>query len=347
MIYLPWTNIKLEEQAPACKQGESRYLSYAEAVCEAFDESMSLDERVYIMGQGINDQAGLFGATAGLSIKYGHERVFDTPLSENALTGIAIGSALAGLRPIYCHNRPDFLLITMDQIVNHASKWSYMFGGQSGVPMVIWAVTGRGWGSAAQHSQTLHGLFMHIPGLKLVMPSTPYDAKGLMISSIKDENPVVILEHRWCFKQKGYVPEEAYAIPFGKGIIRRRGKDVTIVAISHMVLEVVKAAEELSQIHEIDAEVIDLRTLKPLDEELILQSLKKTGKIVIADTGWLTCGASAEIAAIVAEKGFFSLKKPVCRIALPDLPTPASDVLEKEYYKGSADIVQAVLELVK
>ncbi|MHB8124409.1 MAG: alpha-ketoacid dehydrogenase subunit beta [Desulfitobacteriaceae bacterium] len=347
---MPWTKFLAGNQNfPSESQEESdglRKISHAEAIREALDQALSHDERVFIMGQGVDDPGGLFGATLNLHKKHGSNRVFDTPLSENALTGVAIGSALAGMRPFYCHNRPDFLLITMDQIVNHASKWSYMFGGTTKVPLVIWAVTARGWGSAAQHSQALQGLFMHIPGLKLVMPATPYDAKGLIVSSIADDNPVIILEHRWLFKQKGYVPEELYSVPLGKGVIRRQGSDVTIVAISHMTVEALRAAEKLAGLG-VSVEVIDLRTLKPLDEEIILSSIKKTGHLVIADTGWKTGGVSAEIAAVVVEKGFDSLKKPVKRVACKDVPTPASYVLEEEFYPDADDLVSAVLELTQ
>jgi len=346
---MPWTKfIAGNQDYPSEVQEISddlRKITYSEAIREALDQALAHDERVFIMGQGVDDPGGVFGATLNLHKKYGSIRVFDTPLSENALTGIAIGSALAGMRPFYCHNRPDFLLLTMDQIVNHASKWSYMFGGTAQVPLVIWSVTARGWGSAAQHSQALQGLFMHIPGLKLVMPSTPYDAKGLIISSIADNNPVIILEHRWLFKQTGYVPEEIYSVPLGKGIVRRQGADVTIVAVSYMTMEALRAAEKLASAG-ISAEVIDLRTLKPLDEEIILNSLQKTGRLVIADTGWKTGGISAEIAAIVSEKGFDFLKKPIKRIACRDVPTPASYILEEEFYPDINDLVSAVMELV-
>jgi len=346
---MPWTKIMLEKQEPFTYETEGmdevRRITYVNAVREALDQALSQDERVYVMGQGVDDPGGMFGATLGLHKKYGSSRVFDTPLSENALTGIAVGSALAGMRPFYCHNRPDFLLLAMDQIVNHASKWRYMFGGESKVPMVIWAVTGRGWGSAAQHSQALHGIFMHIPGLKLVMPSTPYDAKGLIITSIADDNPVMIFEHRWLFNRTGYVPEKLYAIPFGKGVVRKAGNDITVVAVSYMVVEALRAAEELKK-NGIDAEIIDLRTLKPFDEELILGSVKKTGRLIIADTGWQTGGISAEIAAVITEKCFDWLKKPIRRVACPDVPTPASHVLEGVFYPTYQDILRYAFELI-
>ena len=234
----------------------------------------------------------------------------------------------------------------MDQIVNHASKLSYMFGGKAKVPLVIMAVIGRGWGSAAQHSQALHGLFMHIPGLKLVMPSTAYDAKGLLISSIADNNPVILIKHRWLFKHSGYVPEELYSVPFGKGVIRREGKDVTIVGISYMVIEALRAAEKLEE-NGCDAEIIDPRTLKPLDEGIILNSVRKTGRLIIADTDWVTGGVGSEIAAIVAEKGFRYLKAPIKRVGWPDVPTPSSYVLEEEFYPGVEEIINAAKEIVK
>lgn len=322
-----------------------RKLSYAAAIREALELALSRDERVFVMGQGVDDPVGMFGITVGLDKKYGSDRVFDTPLSEDALTGVAVGAALTGMRPVYMHNRPDFLLLAMDQIVNHASKWRYMFGGCVNVPVVIWAAVGRGWGGAAQHTQTLQGLFMHVPGLRLVMPTTPYDAKGLLITGIADGNPVIILEHRWLFKQSGYVPEGLYSIPFGRGVVRRPGKDVTVIAVSYMVIEALAAAVELQK-QGIDVEIIDPRTLKPLDEDMVLNSVKKTGRLVVADTGWKTGGVGAEIAALVAEKAFHYLKAPIKRVASLDIPTPASDVLEAEFYADKADIIANCREVL-
>ncbi len=343
---MDWSQTLVKEEISFEAGKEGRKLSYAAAIKEGLELAMTNDERVFVMGQGVDDPAGMFGITTGLQDKYGEARVFDTPLSENGLTGVAIGAALAGMRPFYMHNRPDFLLLTMDQIVNHAAKWNYMFGGRgTGVPLVIWACVGRGWGGAAQHTQTLQGLFMHIPGLRLVMPTTPYDAKGLLITSIADRNPVIILEHRWLFKQSGYVPEGLYSIPFGRGVIRRPGKDVTVVAISQMVVEAMAAAAELEN-QGVDIEIIDPRTLKPLDEALILESVKKTGRLVVADTGWKTGGAGAEIAAIIAEKGFGYLKSPVKRVASLDIPTPCSSILEAKFYAGKSDVAAACREVL-
>lgn len=346
---MPWSKIKPEMNEPDfCQEsGEcSRRLPYHEAVREALDQALELDLNVFVMGQGVDDPGGMFGTTLNLHKKHGGKRVFDTPLSENGLTGIAIGAAIGGMRPVYFHNRPDFLLLAMDQLVNHASKWSYMFGGAVNVPLVIWTCIGRGWGSAAQHSQALQGLFTHIPGLKLAMPSTCYDTKGMMLSAIADNNPVIIIEHRYNFKHKGFVPKEIYRVPFGKGVVRRKGRDITIVAISYMVTEAYRAAEELSK-EGVEAEVVDLRSLRPLDEEIILSSLAKTGRIIVADTGWKTGGITAEVAAVIAEKGFHLLKAPVRRVACPDLPTPAGYTLEEAFYVGKAEILMAARDLLE
>jgi len=232
----------------------------------------------------------------------------------------------------------------MDQIVNHASKYNYMSGGECPIPLVLWAVTGQGWGSAAQHSQALQGLFMHIPGLKIVMPTTPYDAKGLMLQAIADNNPVLFLDHRQIYNQKGNVPEEMYTIPFGKGTVRRIGEDVTILGISSMLPEALRASDTLRD-YNISAEVIDLRTIKPFDEDLLINSVKKTGRLVIADTGWKTGGVAAEIASVVYDKAFGDLKLPIKRVALPDLPTPAAYTLEEKYYNTYENIVDTVKQM--
>jgi pyruvate/2-oxoglutarate/acetoin dehydrogenase E1 component len=346
---MPWSKIKPEMNEPDFfpeSEYGRRLLSYSEAVREALDQSLSLDPRVFVMGQGVDDPAGMFGTTLDLHKKYGRERVFDTPLAETALMGVAVGAAVGGMRPIYFHNRPDFLFLAMDQLVNHASKYSYMFGGEVNVPLVIWSCIGRGWGSGAQHSQALQGIFMHVPGLKMIMPSTCYDAKGLFLSAIADPNPVLILEHRYNFKHRGFVPPHLYQVPIGKGVVRKRGEDITIVAISHMVTEAYRAAEELAR-EGIDGEVIDLRTLRPLDEEIILSSVAKTGSLLVADCGWKTGGVTAEIAALVAERGLEHLKAPIRRVACPDVPTPAGYTLEEAFYPGKQEIITAVRELME
>ncbi len=345
--YEPWLRMKAEAQEPdfTASGAQARSITYSAAVREALDQAMSLDERVFVMGQGVDDPGGMFGTTLDLHKKYGRHRAFDTPLSETALMGVATGAAMAGMRPVYFHNRPDLLLLAMDQLANHASKWHFMFGGKVNVPLVVWACIGRGWGSAAQHSQALQGLFMHVPGLKLLMPSTCYDAKGLLLAAIADPNPVVILEHRSNFKFQGHVPEDMYLLPLGKGVVRRQGTHVTILGISCMAMEAWNAAGELAK-EGIEAEVIDLRSLKPWDEELVMASVAKTGRLVVADMAWRTGGVTAEIAATVAEKGFGLLKAPIRRVTCPDLPTPAGYTLEKEFYPGAADIAAAARELV-
>jgi pyruvate dehydrogenase E1 component beta subunit len=345
---MPWTKIEancLEPNFANECQDTNRLVSYQDAIREGMRQALSLDPNVFIMGQGVDDPSGMFGTTRGLQEEFGRDRVFDTPLAETALTGVAVGAALGGRRPVYIHNRPDFLLLAMDQLVNHASKWHYMFGGAVNVPLVVWACIGRGWGSAAQHSQSLQGLFFHVPGLKLIMPSTCFDAKGLLLAAIKDNNPVLIIDHRFNFKKKGLVPENMYILPIGKGEVRRPGKDVTIVAVSHLVVDAYHAAEELAD-QGVDAEVIEPRTLRPLDETLILQSVRKTGRVVLADTGWKTGGVTAEIAAIIVEKAFSSLKAPIERVASPDVPTPAGHTLEEAFYFGKKEIKQAILKAV-
>jgi pyruvate dehydrogenase E1 component beta subunit len=347
---MPWTKVyldksELEKVAQQLKMEGLRGLTYVEALKEATSQMMEKDERVFLMGEGIDDPGGIFGSTQGLHKKFGKMRVMDIAIAENGLTGVAIGAAIAGMRPIFVHMRMDFLPMCMDQIVNHASKWYYMTGGKTNVPLVIRSIIDKGWGSAAQHSQSLQALFTHIPGLKVVMPSTPYDVKGLMIASLEDGNPVMFIEHRWLYEQIGYVPEEIYTVPIGKGIIKKQGKDVTVVAVSNMVYESMKAVKTVEG-NGIDVEVIDPRTIKPLDEEIIIESLKKTGRLVIVDIGWKTCGISAEIAAIASEKAFKYLKSPIKRVTLPDVPTPNSPVLEDEFYYDYKDIAAAIKEVV-
>ncbi len=345
---MPWTKVMpevrelewLRETAPS-----ERTLGYAQAIHEALDQALALDSRVFVMGQGVDDPGGMFGATKGLHETHGAERCFDTPLAESSMTGIAMGAALGGMRPVYMHNRPDFLFLTLDQLVNHASKWHYMFAGAVNVPMVVWACIGRGWGSGAQHSQALQGTFMQYPGLKLVMPSTAYDAKGLMLAAIADENPVMIMEHRHNFKFKDRVPEGAYTVPIGKGVVRREGSDVTIVAIPNMVIEAQHAADHLAT-ENISVEVVDLRSLRPLDKDIVIQSVSKTGRLVVADTGWTTGGVTAEIAALAAESAYEYLRAPVRRVACPDLPTPSGYTLEQGYYVDREDIIRAARETV-
>jgi pyruvate dehydrogenase E1 component beta subunit len=267
--------------------------------------------------------------------------VIDTPVSENAITGAAVGAAIAGMRPVVVHPRVDFMLFGLDPVINEAANWYYMNGGKASVPVVIWGCINRGGEQAAQHSQALQAMFAHIPGLKVVMPATPYDAKGLMIAAIRDDNPVVFLDDRWLHNIEGNVPEEMYEVPVGKAAVRRTGTDVTLVATSYMAHIAGEACDILAR-DNIDVELIDLRTIKPLDKECILTSVRKTGRLVVADGGWKSFGVAAEIQATVFEQAFAAMKKPPVRICLPDCPAPASRVLEKVYYPGVSDIVKGV-----
>ncbi len=321
-----------------------RTLTFSQAINEALDVCMEKDPFVYIIGQGASDPKGVFGTTIGLSEKHGKNRVFDSPLSENAVTGIAIGSAICGLRPVLVHLRIDFSLLAFDQVVNNAAKWYYMFGGKRSIPIVIRMIIGRGWGQGPQHSQNLQGLYTHIPGLKVVMPTTPYDAKGLLISSIADNNPVIFIEHRWLYNVKDHVPDGYYEVPLGEPKIIRRGNDVTIVSTSYMTVESIKAAQILEK-QGIDVEIIDVRTLKPLNYEKIHKSIEKTGKLVVADSGWRTLGFSSEIITSVVEKNIGALSTSPIRITLPDCPTPTSRALTKYYYPRSITIVNSIRKI--
>lgn len=321
-----------------------RELSFAAAINEATVQAMERDPRVFLLGVSILDMNRVFGTTAGAHERFG-ARVFDTPCSENALTGIAVGAALAGMRPLMIHHRSDFMLLAMDQIINQAAKWRYMSGGLASVPLTIRGIVGRGWGNGAQHTQSFQALFMHIPGLKVVAPTTPYDAKGLLLASLEDDSPVIYVEHRWLHGQVGPVPEEHYTVPIGRAAIRRRGSDVTLVGISHMVVEALRAAAELAG-EGVSCEVIDLRSLSPLDDEAVLTSVHKTGRLVVADTSWRRNGAAAEVLALVAERALTALKAPPQRVSLPNLPTPASYELERAFYPGAAEIVLAARKTV-
>ncbi|MFO1321979.1 MAG: transketolase C-terminal domain-containing protein [Burkholderiales bacterium] len=310
---------------------EGRVLGYAKAINEALALALGHDDSVFVLGQGVDDPSAMFGTTRGLQETFGPQRVFDTPVAEESMMGMCTGAAMNGMRPVYMHNRPDFILLAFNQLVTHASKYHFMDNGQTTVPMVVWAAIGRGWGSGAQHSQAIQGLLLGVPGLKIVMPSTPADAKGLLLSAIADNNPVLVFEHRWLMKKDGIVPEGFYQIPIGKGVVRRRGSDLTVVGASHAIELASQAAQQLAT-DGLDVEVIDLRTLKPLDEAIIEESLRKTGRLVVVDTGWSMGGVCAEIGCLAAEKWFHLLKAPVRRIALPDIPTPAGFALEQYYY---------------
>jgi pyruvate dehydrogenase E1 component beta subunit len=322
-----------------------RKKQYSLAINEALHQMMEREESVFLIGQGVKSPWYVGNTATGLIERFGPERIIDTPVSESAITGVAVGAALAGMRPVVVHPRMDFMMYAMDAIVNEAANWHYMSGGNASVPVVFWGIINRGGEQAAQHSQAVHGMFSHVPGLKVVMPSTPYDAKGLMIAAIKDENPVVFIDDRWLYGVEDDVPEEVFEVQIGKGALRKEGRDLTIIGISYMAYEALKAANLLAA-QGINAEVIDLRTAKPLDVDLILRSVQKTGRAVIVDGGWRTCGWAAEVASVIAEKAFKELKAPIKRITLPDAPAPASRALESAYYKKAEDIVQTAKELM-
>lgn len=322
-----------------------RNLKYFEALREAASLAMHADPNVYLIGLGVPDPKGVFGTTTGLAEEFGPKRVLDMPTSESAMTGLAIGSALTGGRPVMSHQRLDFALTCVEQIVNQAAKWHYMFGGRASVPLTVRMIIGRGWGQGPQHSQSLHSWFAHIPGLKVVMPSTPADAKGLLMQSIEDDDPVIFLEHRWLHNISGPVPEGRHVVPIGKGRVARQGTDVTLVGISYMTLECLKAAE-LLEAAGISAEVIDVRSLRPFDDQIVLESVAKTGRLLVADTSWETAGFSAEIIACVAEKGLSDLKAPPRRIALPDAPSPTSPALSAAFYPQASDVATAAARLI-
>jgi pyruvate dehydrogenase E1 component beta subunit len=323
-----------------------RTLSYGKAINEAIHQVMEKHSNTALLGQGVQSPWYVGNTCNGLVERFGELRVIDTPVSENAMTGVAVGLALAGIRTIILHPRMDFMAYAFDPIVNQAANWSYMSGGRSGVPVVFWGIINRGGEQAAQHSQALHTMFAHVPGLKVVMPATPYDAKGLLIAAMLDENPVVFIDDRCLYDQIGYVPEELYKVNIGQPIIRTHGEDVTVVACSSMAVEATKAFYELED-EGISIEVIDLRTIKPLNIDKVIESIKKTGRLVIADVGWRSFGISAEIIAQVMEKGLKYLKRPIIRIALPDTPAPASRSLESVYYRQSRDVCCAVRHLMK
>ena len=318
-----------------------RELTYVQAIHEALKQNLEKDKRVFLMGEDIGKYGGVFQITAGLLDQFGPERVIDTPISESAFVGAAIGAAMTGMRPVVEVMFIDFTTCAMDMIVNQMAKIHYMFGGKGKVPLVLHTFQGAGRNTAAQHSQSLHAFFVHIPGLIVVTPSTPYDAKGLMNTAVLDDNPVIFIEHRKLFTTKGDVPEEYYTIPFGKADFKRMGRDITIVATHAMVHRSLNVAEMFAK-EGIEIEILDPRTLRPLDEEAILESVKKTGKLIVADEGCLACGIASEISAIVAEKAIEYLRAPILRVGPPATPVPFSPSLERIYIPDEDDVIEAV-----
>ncbi|CAA7627643.1 Acetoin:2,6-dichlorophenolindophenol oxidoreductase subunit beta [Candidatus Terasakiella magnetica] len=320
-----------------------RILRYVDALREAFDQEMARDPSVFVFGLDVDDYLGIQGSTKGLVDKYGPERVFTTPLSEDAMTGIAIGAAMAGMRPVHVHIRMDFMLLCMNQLINIAAKAHYMWGGQVKVPLVVRSMIGKSWGQGAQHSQGLHSLFMHIPGLKVVAPSNAYDAKGCMLAAIRDDNPVIVMEHRLLYATEAPVPVEPYAVEFGKARICRKGDDVTVVGISNMVMEAIRAAELLAEVG-VEAEVIDPVSLVPLDMATIIASANRTKRLLIVDNGWTMCGASAEIAAQAAE-ACEGLR--IRRMGFAPTTCPTAPNLEAGFYPNPGTIASAAWSLAR
>ena len=322
-----------------------RQLTFAEAIREATEIALREDPRVVLVGLGVPDPKGIFGTTGGLREVFGKERILDAPIAENGLTGMVIGGALAGLRPILTHQRVDFALLSLEQIINQAAKWNYMFDGRGGtVPIVIRMVIGRGWGQGPQHAQSLHSLFAHIPGLRVVAPSTPQEAKGVLLSAIRDPNPVIFLEHRWLHGLKGPVAKGSAGLPLDEAAVARPGNDLTVVSFSHGLIESMRAARFLGENNFLDAEVIDLRSLNPLDWDTLADSIRKTGRLLVVDEDHRHCGLAGEILARAAESDI-PLKSRVRRITLPDCPSPSSRALAAPFYYNSRDIARVMLEV--
>ncbi|GIW78356.1 MAG: pyruvate dehydrogenase subunit beta [Gemmatales bacterium] len=323
-----------------------RILSYVDAVREATDLEMACDPAVIVFGLDVDDPKAIQGTVRGLLEKYGPERVFGTPLSEDAMTGTAVGMALAGLRPIHVHIRMDFLMLAMNQLVNVAAKCRYMYGGQVHVPLVVRAMIGKSWGQGAQHSQGLHSFFMHVPGLKVVAPSTPYDAKGCLSAAVRDDDPVIYVEHRLLHFQSGPVPPERYQVWPGKARITAKGNDLTIVGISYMQIECLRAQRLLARIG-IHAEVIDPIWLSPLDIDTIAASVEKTGRLLVVDNGWTNCGAAAEIVAQIGEKLAPLRDLRLKRMGFAPVTCPTTPALEELFYPNARTIAAQARNLVE
>lgn len=324
-----------------------REITYAQAVAEAMREEMKRDPKVFLIGEDIGIYGGCFGVSKGFLEEFGPEQILETPISEQAFVGAAVGAAALGMRPIAEIMFSDFVTLATDQLVNHGAKMRFMTGGQLKVPMVLRTPAGCGTGAAAQHSQSLEAWMAHVPGLKVIMPATPYDAKGLLKAAIRDDNPVVFFEHKLLYKLKGEVPEEDYILPIGKADVKKEGKDVTIVSYSYALIKALNAAKALES-EDISAEVVDIRTLVPLDEETIVNSVKKTGRVLVVHEACKTGGFGGEIVSrIVESEAFYYLDAPVRRLGGADLPIPYNPKLERMVVPQEEDIVAAVREIVR
>ncbi len=322
-----------------------RIIKYPDAIKEAIQQEMACDHSVILMGQGVDDPKGTLGTTKGLLERFGKQRVFDTPVAEDGMTGVAIGAAIAGLRPIHVHIRMDFLLLAMNQLINMAAKMRYMYGGKLSVPLVVRAIIGKSWGQGPQHSQSIYPAFLNIPGLKIVAPVTPYDAKGAIIAAIRDDNPVIFIEHRLLYYQKGFVPKESYTIPFGKARFLSKGADITLLGVSQMAIECLRAKKYLEETG-INAEVIDPVSLFPLDIKAIERSVLKTKKIIVVDNAWVRSAIGAEILAQLKERGKIN-NIDFRRMGFEFVPCPTTPSLEKEFYPDAKKIAIAAYNMVK
>ncbi len=324
---------------------KSTKITFSQSINSAFYISMKKNKKVILIGLGVPDPKSIFGTTSKLFKKFGPNRVFDMPTSENGMTGIVLGSSISGMRPILSHQRVEFALLSVEQIINQAAKWSYMTDGKQRLPLVIRMIIGRGWGQGPQHSQSLESLFAHIPGLKVVTPSTGKDAKGLMISSIEDNNPVIFFEHRWLHNNYDFVPNHYYKIPLGKANIMKKGKDITLVSFSYASILSLQAAKESLEFN-IDVEVVDLRCLRPIDLKTVFKSVQKTKRLIIVDNGLKFFSISSEISSSVGEKLFHVLKKPPIRIGIKDLPIPSSREIAKFCYPSSYEILKNIFNIL-
>lgn len=321
--------------------GDSRQITYAEAINEATRQAMELDPQVMVFGQLADTPAGIFGTTTGLAEKFGRERVMDFQVAENAMTMAAMGASLTGIRPVVVHQRLDFMIYSLDAIVNWLSLWYFKSDQKSCMPVTIRAVVGKGWGQGPQHAKSLHAWFSHLPGLRVAVPATAFDAKGLLLESIFSQTPSILIEGRSLFSMKDTVPEKPYRISFGKGIFRSRGKDCTIVALGMMVPLGCRVAEKLSQ-QGIGIELIDLRSVSPWDAEMVSDSVRHTGRLVVMDPGWQSFGCSAEIISKISERNHRDLRSAPLRIAFPDSHVPMSQALEECFYPSEEKIARQI-----
>lgn len=322
---------------------KNRNISVVNAINEAINLSMKKDKNLICYGLGTTDPKGIFGTTLNLEKKYGKKRVFDTPASENALTGIGIGAALEGTRVLLSSQRADFFLLAMDQLVNGAAKWRYMFGGNHKVPITIRLIVGRGWGQGPTHSQNFHSWFSNVPGLKVVMPTSPHDHKGLLISSIFDDNPVIFIEQRWIHNTIGPVKKNFFKVPIGKAKLIKKGGDITIVSMSYLTHEAIKASHHLKKIG-IDCEIVDLRSLSPIDYLTIEKSVNKTKRIIVLDPSHKTCSYGGEIISTISQKIYVKLKSNPALMSFPDFPMPTSRIFNKLYYFGYKEIYENIVK---